>query len=65
MREAQTESRLSYEDRGGTHQYYYHEDLSRGRTPPRSGPMSEPLRVERPDVTMRGVEPTAPGPGIM
>jgi len=65
LRDAQKEGRLSYEDRGAPHQYYFHEDLMREPTPPRKGPMSQPLEVPRPDVTMRGVAPTAPSPGIV
>jgi len=57
--DAQKEERLSYEDRDAPHQYYYADDLSPG--PPRKQPLSQPLKVERPDVTMRGVTPNAQG----
>lgn len=64
LKSARKENQLAYEDRGGTHQYYYYEDVV-PPPPPRSNPINQPLRVERPDVTIRSTEPTAPGPGIM
>jgi hypothetical protein len=61
---AQKEEKFSYEDRGGPHQYYFKEDLN-GKAPSQSFPLNQPLRVERPDVTIRSTAPTAPGPGMM
>jgi len=65
LREAQKEGRLAYEDRGAPHQYYFHEDITQAPAQSRRSPMSQPLQVPRPDVTMRGVSPTAPSPGIV
>jgi len=65
LKEARKEGRLSYEERGAPHQYYFHEDVEQEAITPRKGPMSQPLQVPRPDVTMRGVTPTAPSPGIV
>lgn len=66
LQAARKEDQLAYEHRGGPHQYYYPEDVDMPAESPRgSNPMNQPLRVERPDVTIRSTEPTAPGPGIM
>jgi hypothetical protein len=62
---ARKEDQLAYEDRGGPHQYYFHDDVSRDNAPSRTNPMNQPLRVERPDVTIRSTAPTSPGPGMM
>jgi len=52
LNEASKEDRLSYENRSAPHQYYFTEDLL--STPPRGRNIQEPLRVDKPDVTMRG-----------
>lgn len=51
LRDAQKEDRLSYENRSAPHQYYYTEDLA---SPASQSRRREPLKVEKPDVTMRG-----------
>ena len=61
LKAAQKEGRLSYEARGGPHQYFYSADENIGRIPPRK----EPLRVNKPDVTPRGEGPTTSKPGVM
>lgn len=58
---AQKEGRLSYEARGGPHQYFYPADENIGNIPPRQ----EPLRMNKPDVTPRGDGPTTSKPGVM
>lgn len=63
---ARKEDQLAYEDRGGPHQYYYHDDVTPPSASPRyRNPINQPLRVEQPDVTIRSTEPSAPGPGIL
>lgn len=64
LKAAKKEDQLAYENRGGTHQYYYNDDVA-PPMPSRGKPLNQPLRVERPDVTIRSTEPTAPGPGIV
>jgi len=53
LKDVQKEDRLSYENRSAPHQYYYTEDLEGATARPRK----QPLKVDRPDVTMRGVKP--------
>jgi len=60
LKEAQKEDQLAYENRSAPHQYYYAEDLATPPTRPRKQPLGEPLKVERPDVTMRGTYTTPP-----
>ncbi len=64
LKSAGKEDRLSYENRGGPHQYYYNEDIETPPVSTRGKPMNQPLRVDSPDVTIRSTEPTAPGPGM-
>jgi hypothetical protein len=55
LKDAQKEDRFSYENRFAPHQYYFAEDLV--SPPPHRRLTREPLKVERPDWTMRGVTP--------
>lgn len=56
LKSVRKEDQLAYENRGGPHQYYYNEDVA-SPTPQSRNPMNQPLRVERPDVTIRTTEP--------
>jgi len=55
LRQLQLQTQLSYENVAGPRQYYYSEDLE--GTSEKAFPMSQPLEVSRPDVTMRELVP--------
>jgi len=64
LKSAGKEDRLSYENRGGPHQYYYNEDVEAPSAPLQRNPLNRPLRVDSPDVTIRSTSPTSPEPGM-
>lgn len=55
LKSAQKQDQLSYENLSGPHQYYYKEDLQLPTD--RKSPMTQPLQVSKPDVTMRDTVP--------
>ena len=60
LKDALKQDRFSYENLSGPRQYYYKEDMPQLQDKP--APMSQPLQVSRPDVTMRE---TTPGGGSL